>query len=378
MSFNSTPKFTTPARNADAQVKPFAPKMADVNNSTYIEATGEDSVASGILQVNGTGFNDLPLPGGNDSAAYSKILVDSLDETFNGSEFREEINAGVLPSEFRDFRNDPTPVQRHTLTDRSVIYDRNSPFDPAKDAPKVTIPANTTIIINPLLNPRDDKPMATGIMSSASTFISDFNMIGGYTRSNVLGAVEDIKYQFEQQMFAQVAKVLDKAAELHDVNRFVAPSLVGVTPSKAGEEILDWLTEYLPTHLGDSLSDFAILLPAKMHAKLERAAHKAGHEDVNDLIGASVFSYAGDASTSVYLLSKRYAMLSFRTVNGKVAKIIRSRDAGRQGWNIEVILMLEVMAAPSIKIKDGDGFPIELVNGFPLVTAIDFTGERIK
>jgi len=71
-------------------------------------------------------------------------------------------------------------------------------------------------------------------------------------------------------------------------------------------------------------------------------------------------------------------MLSFRTINGDVAKVIRSRDAGRQGWNVEIILMLEVMAAPSIKIKDGDGFPIELVNGFPLVTAIDFSGERIK
>lgn len=378
MSFNSTPKFTTPARNADGQVKPFAPKMADVNNSTYVEASGEDTVASGILQVNGTGFNDLPLPGGNDSAAYSKALADSLDATFNDGEFKVGINAGVLPSEFRDFRNDPTPVQRHTLVDRSVIYDRNSPFDPAKDAPEVTIPANTTIIINPLLNPRDDKPMATGIMVSASTFVSDFNMIDGYTHGSLEASVNDVKYQFEQKMFAQVAGVLDKAATLNDVSRFTAPTLVNVSPSKAAEEILDWLTEYMPTHLGDSLSDFAILLPAKMHGKLERAAHKAGLDDVSDLIGASVFSYEGTASTTVYLLPKRYAMLSFRTVNGDVAKVIRSRDAGRQGWNVEIILMLEVMAAPSIKIKDGDGFPIELVNGFPLVTAIDFSGERAK
>jgi len=352
--------------------------MADVMNSTYIEASGEDSVASGILQVNGTGFNDLPLPGGNDSASYSKALAASLDATFNDGEFKVGINEGVLPSEFRDFRNDPTPVQRHTLVDRSVIYDRNSPFDPAKDAPEATIPANTTIIINPLLNPRDDKPMATGIMVSASTFVSDFNMIGGYTHGSLMASVEDVKYQFEQKMFAQVAGVLDKAATLHDVDRFVAPGLAMVTPSKAAEEILDWLTEYMPTHLGDSLSDFAILLPAKMHAKLERAAHKAGLDDVSDLIGASVFSYEGTANTTVYLLPKRYAMLSFRTINGDVAKVIRSRDAGRQGWNVEIILMLEVMAAPSIKIKDGDGFPIELVNGFPLVTAIDFTGERAK
>ncbi|MGP2450789.1 hypothetical protein ACTUSR_17020 [Pantoea stewartii subsp. indologenes] len=378
MSFNSTPKFTAPARNADGQVKPFAPKMADVNNSTYIEASGEDTKASGILQVNGTGFNDLPLPGGNDSSAYSKILEDSLHETFNGSEFREGVDGQVLPSEFRDFRNDPTPVVRHTLVDRSVIYDRNSPFDPSKDAPEVTIPANSTVIISPLLNPREGKPMATGLMVSASTFVSDFNMIGGYTHDSVKGAVEDIKYQFEQKMFSQVAKVLDKAATLNDVSRFTAPTLINVSPSKAAEEILDWLTEYVPTHLGDSLSDFAILLPAKMHAKLERAAHKAGLEDVSELIGASVFSYSDEGKATVYMLPKRYAMLSFRTINGEVAKVIRSRDAGRQGWNVEIILMLEVMAAPSIKIKDGDGFPITLTNGFPLVTAIDFTGERAK
>ncbi|WP_145031146.1 hypothetical protein [Pantoea ananatis] len=91
-----------------------------------------------------------------------------------------------------------------------------------------------------------------------------------------------------------------------------------------------------------------------------------------------MFSYESNGKHTAYMLPKRYAMLSFRTINGDVAKVIRSRDAGRQGWNVEIILMLEVMAAPTIKIKDGDGFPIELVNGFPLVTAIDFTGERIK
>ncbi|MXP48686.1 hypothetical protein FD733_02130 [Pantoea sp. Eser] len=154
MSFYSTPKFTAPARNADGQVKPFAPKMADVNNSTYVEASCKDTVTSGILQVNGKGFIDLPLPGGNDSATYSKALVDSIDGTFNDGDFAHGVNEMILPAEFRDYRNDPTPVQRHTLVDRSVRYDRNKTFDPAEDAPEALIPTDTTIMINPLLNPQ--------------------------------------------------------------------------------------------------------------------------------------------------------------------------------------------------------------------------------
>lgn len=375
MSFNSIPKFTAPARNADGQVKPFAPKMADVNNSTYVEASGEDTVASGILQVNGTGFNDLPLPGGNDSAAYSKALADSIDATFNDGDFAHGVNEVVLPAEFRDYRNDPTPVQRHTLVDRSVRYDRNKPFDPAEDAPQVLIPADTTVMINPLLNPRPEAPTATGIMVSASTFVSDFNMMGGYTHGALEASVKDIKYQFEQKMFAQVAKVMYGNP---DVNTYHAPSVTGKSPSSAAEVVIDWMTEYMPVHLGSGLDEFAILVPTKMNAALNRAAHKAGVEDASELLGAAVFSYGGDENLGVFMLPKRYAMLSFRTINGNVAKVIRSRDAGRAGWNIEMIVMLEVMASASVKVKDKAGFDIELVNGFPLITNIIFDRKEDK
>ncbi|MXP48688.1 hypothetical protein FD733_02140 [Pantoea sp. Eser] len=101
-------------------------------------------------------------------------------------------------------------------------------------------------------------------------------------------------------------------------------------------------------------------------------AHKAGVEDASELLGAAVFPYGGEENLGVFMLPKRYAMLSFRTINGDVAKVIRSRDAGRAGWNIEMIVMLEVMASASVKVKDKAGFDIELVNGFPLITNIIF------
>ncbi|MXP48687.1 hypothetical protein FD733_02135 [Pantoea sp. Eser] len=106
-------------------------------------------------------------------------------------------------------------------------------------------------------------------MVSASTFVSDFNMMGGYTHGSLRASVEDIKYQFEQKMFAQVAKVMYGNP---DVNTYHAPSVTGKSPSAAAEVVIDSLTEYLPVHLGSGLDDFAILVPTKMNAVLNRGS----------------------------------------------------------------------------------------------------------
>lgn len=124
--------------------------------------------------------------------------------------------------------------------------------------------------------------------------------------------------------------------------------------------------------MGNTLPDYAVLVPEKLEAVLDRSAQRAGHEDISDLLGCTVCGYAGD-DTGVYLLPKRFASISFRSTKGaKTVDVKVTRNSNTAGYDLELISVVDVLATGSVKVKTG-AFDVETDASFPLVHAIRFT-----
>lgn len=351
-------------RNHDAQVLPFSAQRVNIENHDYIAMTEEDTQ---IMQVNGTGLNGINLPGGQSSADYALALESSMNATFNDGEFAQAISEHVFPCEFRPYGTDPTPIRAHLLEDRTVTFLSNGKFNPADDAPTAKAISGSSVVVTPVLNPETSK---TGIMVSAATTINDFDMMGGWTRGSLSQSVDNLIDQYNRKMFAAIVKVLAATPDLQTVEY----TKLSGKPQDQAEDILDALALNLPTHLGSSLDRFALLVPSRLEAVLERAAQKAGHEDLSDLIGCTVCAYDGE-DTGVYLLPKTFAAISFRsTQEGDTVKVILTRDSSHARFNLELISVVDVMASGTVKVKSGAHMDIEKDAAFPLVHRVVFTG----
>lgn len=169
-------------------------------------------------------------------------------------------------------------------------------------------------------------------------------------------------------MFAAVVDVLKDTPDLQIIE---AAPLSG-KPSDQAEDLLDTLALNLPVELGNTLSDYAVLVPERLEAILDRAAQRAGHEDISELLGCTVCSYAGD-DTGVYLLPKRFASISFRsTKDAKTVDVKVTRNSNTAGYDLELISVVDVLATGSVKVKAGE-FDVEKDASFPLIHVIRFT-----
>lgn len=354
-----------PQRNKDGQVIAGSVWGTDTSRTEFVNMTnGEDTQ---ILNVGFTDRSGRPQAFGNDSHDYIQALEDSLDETFNDGDFRTAVIEHVFPCEFRPYGTDPTPIRRQVLQNRTVRFKHNGAFNPAKDAPTTTAITGASVTITPLLNAETNK---TGILCSAATYVSDFDMMGGWTVGALSQTVGDMQAQYCRQMFAAVVDVLKDTPDLQVIN---AAPLSG-KPSDQAEDLLDILAINLPVELGNTLSDYAVLVPEKLEAILDRAAQRAGHEDISALLGCTVCGYAGD-DTGVYLLPKRFASISFRsTKSGKTVDVKVTRNSSAAGYDLELISVMDVLAAGSVKVASGK-FDVEADASFPLVHVIRFTSE---
>lgn len=355
-----------PQRDKDGQIIKGSVWGADISRTDYVEVTnGQDAQ---ILNVGFTDRSGRPMAFGNDSHDYIQALEDSLDETFNDGDFRTAVMEHVFPCEFRPYGTDPTPIRRQALQNRTVRFKHNGAFNPAKDAPSTTAITGASVTVNPVLNPETNK---TGILCSAATHVSDFDMMGGWTEGALIQTVGDMQVQYCRQMFAAVVDVLKDTPDLQVIE---AAPLSG-KPSDQAEDLLDILALNLPVELGNTLSDYAVLVPEKLEAVLDRAAQRAGHEDISDLLGCTVCGYAGD-DTGVYLLPKRFASISFRsTTGGKTVDVKVTRNSNTAGYDLELISVVDVLATGSVKVKTGE-FAVETDASFPLVHVIRFTATK--
>ncbi|MEQ9920956.1 hypothetical protein ABRQ09_08860 [Pectobacterium brasiliense] len=352
-----------PKRNQDGQTLSGSVWGTDVSRTEYIEMTNGENKQ--MLNVGFTDRSGRPMAFGNDSHDYIQALEDSLDETFNDGEFRTAVMEHVFPCEFRPYGTNPTPIRRQALQNRTVRFKHNGAFNPAEDAPTTSAITGASVTVTPLLNPETNK---TGILCSAATHVSDFDMMGGWTEGALIQTVEDMQIQYCRQMFAAVVDVLKDTPDLQVIE---ATPLNG-KPSDQAEDLLDILALNLPVELGNTLSDYAVLVPEKLEAILERAAQRAGHEDINELLGCTVCGYAG-TDTGIYLLPKRFASISFRsTKGGKTVDVKVTRNSSASGYDLELISVLDVLANGSVKVKTGE-FSVEADASFPLVHAIRFS-----
>jgi len=121
------------------------------------------------------------------------------------------------------------------------------------------------------------------------------------------------------------------------------------------------------------MDHFAIMVPAKLEAVLERAAQKAGNSDLSELIGCTVCPYDGE-DRGIFILPKDFASISFRTTkDDDVVNVILTRDSGRSGFNLELISVVDVMATGTVKVKQAGYMEVEADASFPLVHRITFT-----
>ncbi|KFB88883.1 hypothetical protein CR62_23865 [Serratia grimesii] len=342
----------------------FGTDVSRVEFVTMADSTGQ------TMNVGYTDRSGRPVAFGNDVHDYVQALEESLDATFNDGEFAEVMQEHIFPAEFRPFGTQPTPLNVQLLEDRTVTFNPAGKLDRSK-LPTGKAIAGSPVMVSPVLH-GDDKT-ETGILCSVATQVSDFDMMGGWTEGSLRQTVGNMQHQFCRVLAGNVAKVLAKTPDLVTI----PVGDLSVKPKDAAEDLLDALAINLPVHLGATLDAYALLVPEKLEAVLERAAQRAGHEDAAELFGCTIMGYLGE-DAGVYLLPKGFAMLSFRsTKEGDTVKINITREPNSAGYSVEMIAVLDVMATGTVKVKQGE-FDKVATAEFPVVHRLTFAKSDTK
>ena len=112
---------------------------------------------------------------------------------------------------------------------------------------------------------------------------------------------------------------------------------------------------------------------ATVLAVLERAAQRAGQDSIEDVIGACVQPHTG-TDYGIFMLPKLFTSLSYRErQDGSIWKIEATRNPNAQGWDLEIVAVVDIIANGMVKVKlTTDGLQTVQVP-FPLVTRIELS-----
>lgn len=119
------------------------------------------------------------------------------------------------------------------------------------------------------------------------------------------------------------------------------------------------------------------MVPVSLRPILNRAAQKAGLQDINELVGTHVQVYNGP-DRGIFLVPKQLAMLSFREdQNGDVWRVELSRNSNIPAWDLEVMAVVDVMATAVVEVKLGGSdwetipvaLPLPIINQIVLAAA---------
>lgn len=145
-----------------------------------------------------------------------------------------------------------------------------------------------------------------------------------------------VQFGFTERSMEQTGtKLLDdleltlagKIAESLEGQPSITTAYVGVlsgSPATQAEDLLDILAVHLDTFWGRDISEFGILIPVALRPMLNRAAQRAGLDDIDEMVGTRVQVYSGP-ERGVFLVPKALALLSFR------------EDQHGDVWRIELI-----------------------------------------
>lgn len=294
-----------------------------------------------------------------DVSVYVEALVEAAEDYLNGDEWREEAMERT-PCEFRPAGSEATGQQIITMADRSVS------FDPRKNWDNQTVTKGEVLAGSIIFTEATD----TALVISHRATILDHNIQAGFTVQSMEQTAEKMLRDIEHSAAGKVAAILANAPSTES---FSVAMPTG-KPAEIAEDLIDILTMNINHTVGTSLSDFVILLPAELLAVLERAAHRVGlGDDVESLIGAGIQQYTG-TNHGIFMLPKLFTSLSYRErQDGDVWRIEATRNANAQGWDIEIMAVVDIIANGMVKVKlTTDGLQTVQVP-FPLVTCVKLT-----
>ncbi|GLH35677.1 hypothetical protein BR1R5_50660 [Pseudomonas sp. BR1R-5] len=290
-----------------------------------------------------------------DVSVYVEALVEAAEDYLNGDEWREEA-MDRTPCEFRPAGSEATGQQIITMADRSVT------FDPRKNWDNQTVEKGEVLAGSIIFTEATD----TALVISHRATILDHNLMAGFTVQSMEQTADKMLRDIELNAAGKVAAILATAPSTES---FSEAKPTG-KPVEIAEELIDLMTTHVNQTVGTSLGDFVILLPVSLVAVLERAAQRAGLGSIEELIGAGVQPYSG-TDHGIFMLPKLFTSLSYRErQDGNIWKIEATRNPNAQGWDIEIMAVVDIIANGMVKVKlTEDGLQIAPV-AFPLVTRI--------
>jgi hypothetical protein len=293
-----------------------------------------------------------------DASVYVEALTEGLSEFLNSDEWREAAMEAT-PCEFRPAYTEATGQQIITLADRTVTFDPRKNWDNEVVA-KGPVLAGSVIFT---------EPTDTALLISYRHTVLDHTLIAGWTEQSMAQTAEKLLRDIEFISAGKIAGILSTAPS----TEVVSETMPTGKPVEKAEDLIDILTMNINQTVGTSLADFVVLLPVSLVAVLERAAQRAGVEDIEALIGASVQPYAG-TDYGLFLLPKMFTSLSYREGrNGDIWKIQATRNAANQAWDVEIMAQVDIVANGKVKVKlTADGLQTEAV-AFPMITRIELT-----
>lgn len=291
----------------------------------------------------------------SDPAVYALAMQEVADEHLNGSEWRENMDS-AFPSEVRPFGSVPTCPQVALMDNRSVTFDPRQTYD-GRTVSKGEAVAGSLVSM---------EAPEVGVLVSARISILDHTVQFGFTERSMAQTGEKLLNDLELSMASKIAESLEGQPS---VSKVYAGAITG-TPTAQAEDVLDLIAVHLDTYWGRDISEFGVLVPVSLRPVLNRAAQRAGLEDIDDLMGTRVQVYSG-TDRGIFLVPKAFAMLSFReNSEGDVWRIELSRNSSLLSWELEVSAVVDVMATAMVEIKVGGSHWETTKVALPLVKQI--------
>ena len=326
-----------------------------VKPSTYTTAITDDH--NGSIRYN-TADVRSKTEAATDVSVYVAALVEAAEDHLNGNDWREAAMEAT-PCEFRPAGSEATGQQIITMADRTVT------FDPRKNWDNETVSKGEVLAGSVIFTEATD----TALVISHRATILDHNLIAGFTVQSLEQTAEKMLRDIEYSAAGKIAGILSTAPS----TEVFSEAMPTGKPVEIAEDLIDILTMHINQTVGTSLSDFVVLLPVSLLAVFERAAHRAGVDDLEDLLGASVQLYSG-TDYGLFLLPKYFTSLSYREGrDGNVWKIQATRNGAHQAWDIEIMTVVDIVANGKVKVKlTEDGLQTETV-AFPMITNVKLT-----
>lgn len=322
--------------------------------------TSEDG---GQIRFNSANVRDDALAA-TDVSVYVEALVEAAEEYLNGPEWREEAEERT-PCEFRPAGSEPTGQQVITMADRTVTFNPRHNWD-GRQVEKDEVLAGSVIFT---------EATEKALVISHRATILDHNIQAGFTAGSMQQTADKMLRDIELSAAGRIAQILSGSKS---TEKFSETKLSG-KPVEQAEDLVDYLTVHINQSVGHTLNDFVILLPVGLLATLERAAQRSGFTDIEDMIGATVQPYGG-TDYGVFLLPRHFTSLSYRERStGDVWSIIATRNPAVQGYDLEIMAVVDVLAEGMVKVAlTEDKLQTERV-AFPMVTNITFDkAEPVK